>query len=642
MRLFFRFKALLVWLFLFIGARAWAVTYELYTENIITPGEYLLVGYQNSSGFYYAMNHTCTSDQYMGITRVSPNSNNEILNPSASLVWTIIASTHGFYIKEGDNYLDDNATSSKNYVHVTTAPTTTAEWSFVYNSSTQTWTIKNYGSSTNRKTLSFNVGDSRVACYSNIQTGNACVYLYKRMDYGAHTVTFSINGYVDPANSLTLEEDQVISFPPNPDGLNGKIFVGWKKGAAIDGTTNIRPSMINTAKEKMGRTDVIYYAVFAIRSESPELWRRVTTVNSEGVYALLTTDGHVFSGAVSSGHGQVTASAFSFNTDDVATSVPDGICEITFRAVTGGYAMYNEDLGYLYAKSASSGSLAWKKSENSYWKYTSSNWVYNSNTAYLRSYNNGSFRTYSSASYGSVLKFAKKEGGISYSDYCTEICGTLNFIATDGAAKFATFSNTDNVIIPAEDETAFYTVYAVRVDNNGKLDFYDFVENLANKDDDGNAIVPANTGVLVKAVAKNGKTVSSLTYSYCFTDGGNYDAVFNNLVACPTAGMFFAEADTKYYKLSYGDNANKQNLGFYWGADNGGAFKVKAGVAVLAVPQNISLVKGFCFEVVEDETIIPNIDNNSYAPSAIYNISGQRMNKKQRGVNIIEGKKIVY
>lgn len=182
----------------------------------------------------------------------------------------------------------------------------------------------------------------------------------------------------------------------------------------------------------------------------------------------------------------------------------------------------------------------------------------------------------------------------------------------------------------------------MRVDNNGKLDFYDFVENLANKDDDGNAIVPANTGVLVKAVAKNGKTVSSLTYSYCFTDGGNYDAVFNNLVACPTAGMFFAEADTKYYKLSYGDNANKQNLGFYWGADNGGAFKVKAGVAVLAVPQNISLVKGFCFEVVEDETIIPNIDNNSYAPSAIYNISGQRMNKKQRGVNIIEGKKIVY
>ena len=69
--------------------------------------------------------------------------------------------------------------------------------------------------------------------------------------------------------------------------------------------------------------------------------------------------------------------------------------------------MHNESKGYLYASAASSGKLAWHNSESSYWFYGSSNWKYNANNAFLRSYGNNSFRTYGQNN-GEVLKLAKK------------------------------------------------------------------------------------------------------------------------------------------------------------------------------------------------------------------------------------------
>ena len=153
-------------------------TFELFTGNL-AAGDYVLVGYQTSSSKYYAMNSTVTSNQYLGITEVSIDANDQIVNPDASLVWTIEQSTNGYYIKQGSAYLDDNATSNKNYAQTVAEPTTTSEWTFAYDN---TWTITNYGTETTKKTLSFNISASRVACYTAIQSGNTCFYLYKKVD----------------------------------------------------------------------------------------------------------------------------------------------------------------------------------------------------------------------------------------------------------------------------------------------------------------------------------------------------------------------------------------------------------------------------------------------------------------------------
>ncbi|MCQ2285094.1 MAG: chitobiase/beta-hexosaminidase C-terminal domain-containing protein [Bacteroidales bacterium] len=69
--------------------------------------------------------------------------------------------------------------------------------------------------------------------------------------------------------------------------------------------------------------------------------------------------------------------------------------------------MYNEDLGYLYAKDNTSGNLDWRTTASSYWTYKNSNWFFNSNSALLRTYGQSSFRTYGT-NYGETLIMAHK------------------------------------------------------------------------------------------------------------------------------------------------------------------------------------------------------------------------------------------
>lgn len=162
-----------------LSISAWGTDYVLYTESTITAGNYVLVGQSTTSPKpYYAMNNTCTSNQYLGITSVTPT-DDVISSPSTNLVWAIAASTNGFYIKNGDNYLDDNATSSKNYVKLNTSSSETCEWLFVYDGTKKLWSITNYGTSTTKKTLSFNISSTRVACYASAQTGVTQFLLYK-------------------------------------------------------------------------------------------------------------------------------------------------------------------------------------------------------------------------------------------------------------------------------------------------------------------------------------------------------------------------------------------------------------------------------------------------------------------------------
>lgn len=58
-------------------------------------------------------------------------------------------------------------------------------------------------------------------------------------------------------------------------------------------------------------------------------------------------------------------------------------------------------------------------------------------------------------------------------------------------------------------------------------------------------------------------------------------------------------------------------------------FDVPAGAAVKALV------------IEDDETGIENLDVNANLNGAIYNVAGQRLNKKQKGVNIVNGKKIL-
>lgn len=81
----------------------------------------------------------------------------------------------------------------------------------------------------------------------------------------SHTAHFSVNGTIDPANDQLVEEGAVVPFPSDPEA-NGVVFRGWAT-AAIDGTQDAAPAMITKATETMGVNDVTYYAVFATATD---------------------------------------------------------------------------------------------------------------------------------------------------------------------------------------------------------------------------------------------------------------------------------------------------------------------------------------------------------------------------------------
>lgn len=218
---------------------------------------------------------------------------------------------------------------------------------------------------------------------------------------------------------------------------------------------------------------------------------------------------------------------------------------------------------------------------------------------------------------------------------------TLNFKATDGSSYYATFSSDKDVVF-----TNNVTVYGVSVEG-GKVKttqfpiaYYEVTDATVGEGTgivENGYYVPANTGVLVKALANS----TSTSYYFPKTTQ-SVECPSNMLMPAPVAGgVFDATADYKYYKLAYDDFDNQTGLGFYWGAENGGAFKVKAGTAYLAVHKTIAAsAKGFTLN--GEATGIEGVNANVENAKAIYNLNGQRLASMAKpGLYIVNGKKVV-
>ena len=216
----------------------------------------------------------------------------------------------------------------------------------------------------------------------------------------------------------------------------------------------------------------------------------------------------------------------------------------------------------------------------------------------------------------------------------------LNFIAHDkDGFYYATFSSSKDVVFPHD----IGVVYGVSV-TNGKVSrnaltnyVYSVTDATAGEDKDGTIegyYVPANTGVLVVGFEN--------ATPYYFPQTTETTTLPDNQLkpASENGGIFTAEDGYKYYKLAYNNYDEKTGLGFYWGADNGGAFSVKAGTAYLAVPESDATAKGFSFDGSTTGINGINVANNE--PKTIYNLNGQRMNNlTQPGLYIVNGKKVV-
>ena len=139
--------------------------------------------------------------------------------------------------------------------------------------------------------------------------------------------------------------------------------------------------------------------------------------------------------------------------------------------------------------------------------------------------------------------------------------------------------------------------------------------------------VPADTGVLLyKAGGVTDEEVPALI--------GNPDGVPGNvLVPGSDETVITWTPDDKKYILY---NHPTKGVGFF-GANNS---PVPSNRAYL-YPSIAGNVKSFIIDLEDDATGINTIKNES-EDGAIYNVAGQRMSKMQKGINIVNGKKILF
>ena len=146
-------------------------------------------------------------------------------------------------------------------------------------------------------------------------------------------------------------------------------------------------------------------------------------------------------------------------------------------------------------------------------------------------------------------------------------------------------------------------------------------------------VIPAKTGVLLKGAEGSYPQVFQAANTTVPAENLLHGTITDELTAAPEA-----EKDYRFYKLSL-DNDN-QNLGFYWGAEDGAAFINKAGRAYLAIEKTAAAVKGF--SITDLETGIGQVSGNeTMSNGAVYDLQGRRVEKAVRGMYIQNGRKFM-
>lgn len=192
---------------------------------------------------------------------------------------------------------------------------------------------------------------------------------------------------------------------------------------------------------------------------------------------------------------------------------------------------------------------------------------------------------------------------------------TLNAACTDGSLVYGTYSNNSAWVVSDD----------IEVSEVGVIDGELVVEHYAV-----GAIVPANTGVMVSAL-----------------EGGDYTVNLSNEAGSSVLGTdncLHPSSETMtgnnlFYRLTM---HNGNQIGFWWGAEEGAAFSLAANKAYLAVPKSAggsAAVRGFAFNGGE-ATAIKTV--NTFANNAVrYNLAGQRINANVKGIVIVNGKKLL-
>lgn len=455
-----------------------------------------------------------------------------------------------------------------------------------------------------------------------------------------HTVTWLVNGetYTDGnPSSIVAEGKKVKTLPSAPQAIEDKEFVGWTD-SSISGSKNEKPSVlfVDAASAPVVKADVVYYAVFAKKTGNEVTYTKLNSdkFRKDAEYVIGAEDNrkiyYFYKHDENPKWGRMS--------EDVAQCPP---IEFTLSGTKN--ALKAQAKNGLYLKSTYND---FQMTQEEYTISISEEGLLHNNNKYspnvtLRFNPDRGLRwyKYGEGNWFPEAYFYEISGGVNYSGYCTSVPRTVSFKAIDSdGTRYATFSSTRDVVFVGDDvevaglavkndiispipvTSASYAVTDASVGKNGEVN---------------GCYVPANTGVLLKS--------KSDTASYYYAKS-SYEVNLSGNMLKPApvgGGKFEPETGYRYYKLAYNNYSTKQGLGFYWGAEEGGAFKVKDGLAYLAVPSaDAHNAKGFRFDGVTDGIGGVEVDRNK--SHDLYNLIGQRVvGKAAPGLYVVNGKKVI-
>ena len=197
---------------------------------------------------------------------------------------------------------------------------------------------------------------------------------------------------------------------------------------------------------------------------------------------------------------------------------------------------------------------------------------------------------------------------------------------TMSAAKYGTYYSSNPTMLPSGVQAA--TIDGVE-DNTLSI-------NWRYNGSGGNNVIPGETAVLLKS------------------ENGDYTLreVTGNTTLAPTPNLLHGHdsegtttGDGKHYKLSY--NNSGENLGWYYGADNGAAFTIGAHKAWLVISN--SLARNLSFFSLDGEgggttdiseaSLLNN--NEEIKNNNIFDLQGRKVTQPTKGLYIVNGKKLI-
>lgn len=152
-------------------------------------------------------------------------------------------------------------------------------------------------------------------------------------------------------------------------------------------------------------------------------------------------------------------------------------------------------------------------------------------------------------------------------------------------------------------------------------------------------VVPAKTALVVEGAANK--------YYTLVAESTESTPANNKLHGSDEAETTYVNGtDVKYYKLSYNNEGN--NLGFYWGSENGAAFTNGAHKAYLALDSETLLSQSRGFSLADlahgVTTGINTTVKSATQSNFIYDLNGRRINSLNgaaKGVYIMNGQKVL-